>query len=98
MKGIDYCKIKLIFKKYPELTFNNKGFEYLKPEIREKYKEQIDTLTNILKKYNKYTIRFLNFYIKKNHVLIRYESNWKGDEGGYFVGTNYIHINELKSY
>lgn len=88
-----YYKLLLFQKKYPELTFNNQGYQYLKPKIKEVYKKQIEEISDILRKSIKGFSRFDNFKPRENGTFaIRCQYYWDAS----FCGVGYFNINEFK--
>ena len=80
-------------EKYPELTFNNKGYQYLSQEIKEKYKEQIEEIASILKECIQGFIEFNNFIDREDGSFsIRCQHYW--DEK--FRGVGYFNIEVFK--
>lgn len=81
-------------KEYPELTFDNNGFEYLSPDIKEKYKTQINEISELLKEFDENFVRFDNFkpiHGKNEEFYIRYQAHWSES----FIGVVYLNINEI---
>ena len=90
-----YNRLKIIKLEYPELTFQNNGYEYLNKEIREKYSEQIEEISNILKITVKGFRVFNNFKDRENgSFYIRFQSHW--DET--FTGVEYFDIENFKNF
>lgn len=89
----NYNKLISIQKEYPELTFQNDGYEYLNKEIINKHKEQIEEISSILKSTIKGFVEFNNFKIDKTGgILIRCQYYWDK----MFVGVGYFPIEEFK--
>ena len=89
----NYERLILIQKEYPELTFQNDGFEYLDTEIINKHKEQIEEISKILKYIIPGFVKFNNFFIKKNgDITIRCQYHYDK----LFVGVGYFNIEEFK--
>lgn len=89
----NYNKLISLQKEYPELTFQNDGYEYLSKEILEKYKEQIKEISEILKAIIPGFVKFNNFKILNNKdIIIRCQYYW--DET--FLGVGYFYIEEFK--
>ena len=91
-----FNRLNELKKQFPELTFDNEGYQYLPVEKREKHKEQIKEIEDILiKKLNPIqgVVNFNNFKPRKNGgFYIRVQMYW--DER--FKGVSYININDLK--
>lgn len=89
----NYNRLILIQKEYPELTFQNEGYEYLSKEVINKHKEQIEEISNILKTTISGFVEFNNFKIDKTgDILIRVQYHWDK----MFVGVGYFNIEEFK--
>ena len=90
------AKTKLIeFKdNFPELTFNNNGYEYLSVETRNKYKKEIEEISEIMKSMDPDFVEFNNFKPRADGSFsIRYQGIY--DRKTYFIGVCYININEI---
>ena len=90
------AKTKLIeFKNnFPELTFNNNGYEYLSIETREKYKKEIAEISEIMKSIDSGFLEFNNFKPREDGSFsIRYQGIY--DRQTYFKGVCYLNINEI---
>ncbi len=88
-----YYKLKKLQRKYPQLTFDNIGYQYLSPEIKESHKEQIKEIEDILKQSIEGFVEFNNFKPRKDGTFaIRCQYRW--DER--FTGVGYFNINLLK--
>lgn len=89
----NYNKLISIQKEYPELTFQNAGYEYLSKEILEKYKEQIEEISEILKATIPGFVKFNNFKIyKTGDIMIRVQYYYDK----IFVGVGYFNVEEFK--
>ena len=89
----NYDKLISIQKEYPELTFQNAGYEYLSKEITDRHKEQIEEISKILKDAIPGFVKFNNFYIIKNgDITIRCQYYYDK----MFVGVGYFNIEEFK--
>ena len=88
-----YERLKELKNNCPELTFNNDGYEYLSKEIKEKYKEQIQEIEDILKKCIQGFVRFDNFKPYKNDSFaVRVQYMWDSS----FEGVGYFKIEDFK--
>ena len=94
MKNIDtYYKLILLQKKYPKLTFDNNGYEYLDSSIKESHKEIIVEIENILNYSINRFVKFNNFKPRKDGSFdIRCQYMWNE----HFTGVGYFKIKELK--
>jgi hypothetical protein len=80
-------------KQYPNLTFQNVGFQYID---RRKFTPDENTadakVTEILKSSIKDFVRFDNFILdKKNEVRVRFQYDYSSS----FTGVGYIYLREL---
>ena len=83
----NYELLKLYQFKYPELTFDNKGYKYLSKDIQERHKEQIKEISDILTETIERFRQFNNFKPRKDgsfdiRVQYAWDSNYNGV--GYF--------------
>lgn len=82
-------KITEIKNNYPELTFNNEGYQYLSNEVKGKYNEQIEGVKNLIKSVFPYITEFNNFKPKHDGTFsIRCQGYY--DEVTYFQGVYYF--------
>ena len=83
-----------IQKQYPQLTFQNKGYQYLSPEIKYAHKEVIEEINTILSAFDPAFHRFDNFKIAKDGtVQVRYQCDYNhGQIGLPFIGVHYTGI------
>lgn len=90
-----YNKLIKFKEKYPALTFDNNGYEYLSKEIKEKYKNEIKEISNILKKTIKGFVEFNNFKPRENNNFdIRVQYRWDR----MFTGVGYFKIELFKNF
>ena len=98
MKTTDryYERLVEIKNQYPELTFDNNGYEYIFAK-KEKHKEQVDEIEGILRKTIKGFSRFDNFKPRKDGTFdVRCQYVW--DSKINFVGVGYFNIDEFKNF
>ena len=89
-----YKKLTEYQKNFPQLTFDNDGYEYLPMEVRETHKVQITEIEEILKSVIDGFIEFNNFKPRRDgSFAVRYQCYW--DET--FKGVGYLDINSLKN-
>ena len=95
-----YQRLREIQAQYPELTFQNVGYEYLSKEVKEEHAEQIAEISEILKATIGGFQRFDNFKIKKNGlVVIRCQFDWSYKDGQRpFYGVGYFPITDWLDY
>lgn len=84
-------RLKDIQKKYPELTFQNKGYEYLPLKVKIDHKDVIKEIDAIMKDFDPSYISFSNFIFNKHgNLCIRYQCNYNhGQPGLPFEGVHY---------
>lgn len=88
-----YEELVKLYQEYPELTFQNKGYQYLPQEVKERNKEGIDKINTILKKTIKGFVRFDNFKNRTDkNFWVRCRTNWSPG----FTGVNYFKIEDFK--
>ena len=85
-------KIIEIQSNFPDLTFQNEGYEYLSKEIKENHKKEIAEIESILKKEINGFSEFNNFKINKDGSFsVRCQYYWNNS----FKGVGYFNINEF---
>lgn len=88
----NYEMLIKIQKDFPELTFDNNGYEYLDKEVKERHKEQINIISEILKKEINGFVRFDNFKPRKNGTFdVRIQYQWSIN----FHGVGYLNIEDF---
>lgn len=93
-KKSNYDRLVELKNAYPELTFNNDGYEYLSQEVKESHKAQIEEISAILKETVFGFVRFDNFKPRKNgSFAVRMQTQW--DER--FTGVQYNDIEDFKN-
>ena len=98
-----YDRLLQIQKDFPKLTFQNKGYEYIKKsELTEDDFKAIDEISSILKIHIKGFSKFNNFKISQvtNEVVLRFQYNWSADDDYSknpipFIGVGYLDLIEL---
>lgn len=91
----DYELLKTIQEKYPKLTFQNNGYEYLdKREFSAEETSAFAEVESILRRSITGFSKFFNFCLSKEG-RIRLRFNYRWDE--YFTGVGYILLDELKN-
>jgi len=99
----EYDTLLSIQKEFPALTFQNKGYEYLKmselTEIElEKFKEAEAILEKCILGFNKFNhFRGEN---KNGNIEVRFQYNWTADDDYSknplpFTGVGYLEVEEL---
>lgn len=88
----DKERIEEIRRDFPELTFYNVGYQYLKKDVVEKHKKQIEEIENILSKHIPGFVKFENFRVGKSGVEnIRVQYHYSET----YVGVGYFPIDEI---
>ena len=92
----EHTSILTIQKERQLLTYQQKGYdEFDKSKMTIKDKEAFNQVETILKNHIKGFVRFQNFCIKKDEILIRFQYNYGYDGGHYFIGVGYVLLDEL---
>lgn len=81
-----------IQRDYPELTFQNNGYEYLSQEVYDRHPEQVSEINRILKLLIPGFSEFNNFKIgeKSGKCYVRVQHYWDSS----FKGVGYFELNE----
>ena len=91
-----YDRLIELKDQFPELTFDNNGYEYLNREVQESHKEQIEEIKTILKETIKGFRSFNNFKPRESGTFdIRIQYLWGGSN---FVGVGYFNIELLRDF
>ncbi len=90
-----------IQKTYPNLTYNNKGYDYLNfsrltPEELQHFKEAEEIIKTSIKGFSKFN-HFKPSKTKPELPMIRFQYNYTADEpnGLPFTGVGYLFVHEL---
>ena len=88
-----YTQLKSIQTKYPILTFQNVGYQYIdKSKFTEKDKVAFDKVTEILKLHIERFVEFNNFLFNRvGELVIRFQYHYDSS----FTGVGYITLEEL---
>jgi hypothetical protein len=98
----EYNNLLTIHQRYPALTFQNIGYQYIdKSKLTEeestKFKEVNDFLATKIKGFSE----FNNFKLTKTgEVVLRFQYNWTADEEKpsiSYIGVGYLLLDELLS-
>lgn len=88
-----YNKLIEFQQKYPELTFQNNGYEYLSTDVKKRYAEQIKEISELLKQCIEGFVEFNNFKLRKNgSFAVRVQYQWSPA----FTGVGYFNIEDFK--
>lgn len=90
----DYNRLGELKEAFPELTFNNDGYQYLGSAVKEKHAEQIKEITDIMKKQFPNFVRFDNFKPREDGgFAVRCQTQWSPA----FTGVEYFEYEYLKT-
>lgn len=80
---------------FPALTFDNNGYEYISPDVRELHAEQISEIGELIKQLDSSFVKFFNFKPRKDgSFAVRYDCYY--DQSTiYFIGVHYLVINDI---
>ena len=89
-----------IYKSFPILTLENKGYEGInRSKLTEAEKEADKKINEILKNHIVGFSRFQNFKTnnKENNLTIRFQYDWSAEDKNSipFIGVGYIKLDEL---
>jgi hypothetical protein len=88
-----YDRLCELHKDYPELTFENEGYQYLGQEIEDRHKEQLEEIDTILTEVIDGFKKFNNFKSCANGSFnIRCQHSWDSS----FIGVGYFNIELFK--
>lgn len=89
----EYRDLLNLQEKYPKLTFQNKGYEYIdRDRFSEEDKEADETVKEILSKHIEGFVQFNNFLLnKKGELCVRFQYHYSPA----FTGVGYITCREL---
>ena len=88
-----YEELVKLYQEYPELTFQNKGYQYLPQEVKERNQEGIDKINAILEKTVEGFVRFDNFKNRPDkNFWVRCQTKWSPS----FTGVDYFKIEYFK--
>ena len=86
-------------KKYPVLTLENKGYEYIRKEFNDEEKKAVQDVVKILNDHIKGFSSFTNFrhHVKTKELQLRFDYNYGYNGGHSFIGVGYITLRELRN-
>jgi len=94
----EHKKLLGIFTEYPNLTLQNKGYEYIdKSKFSDTEKIKHEEVVTILKKTIRGFSSFSNFYIdskQRIQIRVQYDYSW-GETTINFIGVGYVLLDEL---
>jgi hypothetical protein len=94
----EYNTLLAIQERYPVLTFQNNGYEYVNnKEFNEEEEMAYDIVTSVLNESILGFKKFNNFKKYKNDIVIRFQYNWTAgmDNEIPFIGVGYLSIDIL---
>jgi hypothetical protein len=94
----DYRILKSIQEKFPNITFQNDGYQYLEGHVKltQKDRQALNVVTLILFKCIHHFHSFNNFKIRKDgNVVVRVQYNYDPGHRG-FVGVGYAGLEKLR--
>lgn len=88
-----YNRLKEIKEEFPELTFDNVGYQYLKPLVKERHEKQISEISAIMKEQFPEFVKFNNFKPRVNgDFSIRCQTVWSP----IFTGVQYYGLTDFQ--
>lgn len=88
-----YDRLVQIQKEHPELTLDNNGYEYLPRDVKERHKDVIEELEDLLGKSVEGFTEFNNFKPRTNGSIdVRVQYHWDSR----FIGVGYFPLSEFK--
>lgn len=96
-----YNQLLDIYNKYPKLTLQNVGYEYIrKANLNEEELTKFKEVEDILKKHIKGFSEFNNFKTnnRTQELVIRFQYDWSADaeiRSIPFTGVGYLYLEEL---
>lgn len=86
-----YNRLREIQDEYPDLTYNNKGYESLSREAFDKHKDLLDEITEICKETVNGFSSFNHFKKRKDGtVVLRLQYKWS--DSPHFTGVGYFNV------
>lgn len=94
MSQIDfYAELNKLREQYPELTFNNDGYEDIPKDVRARNQEGQEAIEKLLRESVSGFVTFQNFKPRKDgSFAIRCQTKW--DQ--YFTGVSYFPLENFK--
>lgn len=91
-----YDELVRIQKEYPELTFQNNGYEYIH-DILEKHSNVVKEIGKIIRNYDHQFVKFHNFKMRDDGTFyVRYDAYYTPGMHSGFQGVVYQPINNFK--
>ena len=94
MDNINYYEeLSQVMKDYPDLVFNNDGYQQLSDEVIEANQKGFDRVTELLKQSVAGFVRFQNFKPRKDGTFaVRCQTKWDSS----FIGVSYFPLDDFK--
>ncbi len=95
----DYDRLLAIQKEYPNLTYQNKGYEYPNriawvEEEHNAFREVEDILNKSIKGFS--ALNHFRLSKKDGEIQLRFQYNWGAEDNSMpFIGVGYILVDEL---
>lgn len=91
-----YLLLKRIQQKFPVLTFNNRGYEYIRTPFNEREQQAFDKVSSILSEHIDGFVKFNNFRDQGGYIVLRFQYNYNYEtSNASFTGVGYIKLKEL---
>ncbi len=92
-----HAELTALADTYPDLVFQNVGYEYIGREKREVCAPQITRIEEILKAHIVGFSRFFNFRRDNEELVLRFDFDWGAEDGSlHFVGVGYLPLDHLR--
>lgn len=90
-------ELRTIAEEHPELVFQNVGYEYLRPAVKEAKAEQIARISDILREHVWGFSEFFNFRMSgKDKDVLELRFNYVWERHLQFVGVGYLPVDWLR--
>ena len=84
----------LISQEYPELIFQNDGYEYLSPEVMERNAKGVQRVNDIMRIVDTFFVSFTNFKVTSGYKMtIRYQKYYNDEPS--FIGVSYVLLEHI---
>lgn len=92
-----HAELTALADAHPELCFQNVGYQYLDPEVREAKAPQIARICEILNEHVVGFSKFFHFRRDEAGIVLRFDYNW-GAAGNTmpFIGVGYLPLDHLR--
>lgn len=87
----NYKRLVELQKQYPELTYDNHGYDEISDDVVARHQEQIKEISSILEQEITDFVRFQNFKVLKNGTIdVRCQVRYDSTIG--FIGVAYYNL------